>query len=821
MPPSSAMSHLLAMRKVLLLLLISLFNSALAYAATLSGKVTDERGEALGFATIYIKTISKGTVANADGVFSIDLPAGNHTIEFRYVGYQTINKIIDLPASGFVLNVTLPSSGVTTKTVTISQRDPAYSIIKKASRKKSVYQNELKVYTAKAYLKGLNRITKFPKKIMGQEINLTKEDTLSKGVIYLSEAVSELNQSNKDMKEVVIASKVSGEPKGISINNYLMLRNDIYRNIVKIPTATRGVVSPIADNASLYYKFYLEDTYYDNGVKIFKISCEPRRDADPAFSGYVYIQDSTYRVHAYDLIANKAAGLQIIDSVGMKSIYLPVGEKTWAVGMQQLSFKFGIFGIKGEGYFTASISDYNLTPNFSKKFFKDKVVLKADTTIYNNSDKYWDSVRAVPLTDLEKLDYKVKDSLRVVEDTAKKAPDTAKVVYNTRYFLSYLNPKSFKTKIGVLGYSKPLVSTAFNPVEGYVLYNNLYLRRAKTTYTLDPRYGFASNRFYLKGGMAYNKKNRSIELSAGDHIFQYNEQAPVSDAMISSYAIFAHRHMSRLYRKEFINAKISDKLARDFNYTLGAEFARRRSLTNNSTYSYRPKNKNGTPYDSNVVLDNIEYTGNFGKHTVLTLYGELRYRPNTYSIDHPSISGSFSNNPTFRLGYRTAIGVSENFGSDYARAYIGLSHNMNFGLVGNSSIDAEAGAFLYKNKLAFQDFVHFNGNRTIFPPLEITGAFMALPYYQYSTASNYARVNLTHNFGGFIFNKIPGVRKAKLHEMLLVNSLYTEKAGGVLEVGGGIGNIFKVLTVGYSTTVVQKGPQMQQVWVRLIPSLRF
>jgi hypothetical protein len=655
---------------------------------------------------------------------------------------------------------------------------------------------------------------------MGKEIKLDKEDTLSKGVIYLSEAVSELNHSNKDMKEVVIASKVSGEPRGISINNYMMLKNDIYRNIVKVPTATRGVVSPIADNASLYYKFYLEDTYFDNGVKVFKISCEPRRAADPAFSGYVYIQDSTFRVHAYDLIANKAAGLQMVDSIGMKSIYLPVGEKSWAVGMQQLSFRFSIFGIVGEGFFTASISDYNLNPNFNKKFFKDKVILKADTGIYNNNEKYWDSVRAVPLTDLEKLDYKVKDSLRVVNDTAKKEPDTAKVVYNTAYFLSYLNPKSFKTKIGLFGYSKPLVSTAFNPVEGYVIYNNFYLRRQKTTYIIDPRYGFASKRFYLKGDFVYANKNRKVELSGGDHIFQYNEKEPISDAALASYAIFAHRHLSRLYRKEYVNGKISDKLGRDFNFTLGGEFARRRSLTNNSTYSYRPKSKNGTPYDSNVVLDNLEYTGTFEKHTVLTLFGELRYRPNTYSIDHPSISGSFSNNPTFRLGYKTAIGASNNFGSDYARAYLGISHNMNFGLVGNTSIDAEIGTFLYKNKVAFQDYVHFNGNRTIFPPLQMQAAFMALPYYQYSTASDYLRANLTHNFGGFIFNKVPGLRKLKLHELAMVNYINTPKAGSVLEIGGGIGNIFKVLTVGYSTSVAQKGPPMQQIWLRLIPALK-
>ena len=45
----------------------------------------------------------------------------------------------------------------------------------------------------------------------------------------------------------------------------------MYSNIVKVPTSSRGLVSPIADNAALYYRFYLEDTYSDNGIKVHKI----------------------------------------------------------------------------------------------------------------------------------------------------------------------------------------------------------------------------------------------------------------------------------------------------------------------------------------------------------------------------------------------------------------------------------------------------------------------------------------------------------------------------------------------------------------------
>jgi hypothetical protein len=55
---------------------------------TISGKVTDENGESLPGVSIYIKGSTQGTISNADGTFSLQIPAGANTLIFTFVGMK-------------------------------------------------------------------------------------------------------------------------------------------------------------------------------------------------------------------------------------------------------------------------------------------------------------------------------------------------------------------------------------------------------------------------------------------------------------------------------------------------------------------------------------------------------------------------------------------------------------------------------------------------------------------------------------------------------------------------------------------------------------
>lgn len=64
---------------------------------TLSGNITDAKnGEELIGASIAVPSLKTGVSTNAYGFYSLTLPAGSYTIEFSYLGYQTISREIEL-----------------------------------------------------------------------------------------------------------------------------------------------------------------------------------------------------------------------------------------------------------------------------------------------------------------------------------------------------------------------------------------------------------------------------------------------------------------------------------------------------------------------------------------------------------------------------------------------------------------------------------------------------------------------------------------------------------------------------------------------------
>ena len=83
-----------------LLLFISLIfltvSTTLANKYTISGYVKNSTGEELIGATIYIRDLKTGTVTNVYGFYSITLPEGNHSLEYSYIGHETLLKEINL-----------------------------------------------------------------------------------------------------------------------------------------------------------------------------------------------------------------------------------------------------------------------------------------------------------------------------------------------------------------------------------------------------------------------------------------------------------------------------------------------------------------------------------------------------------------------------------------------------------------------------------------------------------------------------------------------------------------------------------------------------
>ena len=93
---------------VITFLLLTVF--AWSQKATLSGYITDgNNGEALIGAKIFIPSTKQGAITNTYGFYSLTLPVGKYTVEYRYASYLTVTKEIDL-SKDITLNIELGSS---------------------------------------------------------------------------------------------------------------------------------------------------------------------------------------------------------------------------------------------------------------------------------------------------------------------------------------------------------------------------------------------------------------------------------------------------------------------------------------------------------------------------------------------------------------------------------------------------------------------------------------------------------------------------------------------------------------------------------------
>ncbi len=103
------------MKKFFLIALVSLCQFVFAQdKGTVTGTVSDKEmnSEPLPFANVFIKGTSIGGTTDLDGKYTISVGAGNHTLVFSFVGYQTIEKPITVVAGKTLsVNQLLGASG--------------------------------------------------------------------------------------------------------------------------------------------------------------------------------------------------------------------------------------------------------------------------------------------------------------------------------------------------------------------------------------------------------------------------------------------------------------------------------------------------------------------------------------------------------------------------------------------------------------------------------------------------------------------------------------------------------------------------------------
>ncbi len=785
------------MRFILLFYLV--IQISFSQTIILQGNITDAEAKPIPFANVYVKGSSVGVISNDKGAYILKLMPGAQTLIFRQIGFKTQLLELNLKTDS-IINVALFDAAIGLQEVIVStEENPAIRIIKNAQNKRNFYKNQVESFTSDVYIKGIQKITKAPKKVMGVKVNIpTLIDTVS-GIVYLSESVSKFYfQEKNKIREEMIASKVSGSNNAFSFNRASDMYFNFYENLIQVnQLVPRGLISPIANTSLLTYKFIYKGTIMDQNIVVHKIEMKPRVSSDPAFRGLIYIQDSTWRINAIDVYLTKAAGIAFVDTLKIKQNFLELNAEVWMPFTNVFSFSFGVFGIKGSGQYTSTNSNYNLRPSFDDSTFSS-LQFRVTKASLNKDNAFWNQYRPTPLSIEEKKDYVLKDSAMKVRRSKPYLDSVDKK--DNRFQLmdvlaGYTHTNSFKKMRWGIG--SPLNAVTYNTVQGWNIdldfdyYKRDSLRRYNTI-KAKAQYGFGNKRF---GGNVdflryYDLKHlSSIQAKVGRYFEQYNGQRPIGNLNNMVHTLLFKQNYLKLYQKDELSVTYNSELINSFYIDAHAALENRQFLENTSFESVGNLHKDRVFSENKIAeLDSNNaflYTGNAIVKARLGFTWKIGQKFELRENRKIVLEQKW---PELRFEIEQGIPASSKLATQYTKASITLNDKINFRLFGNTEVFLNYQQFLVKENLRAPDYIHVNGNQTVFTDFALN-QFQLSPYYLYSTDQYLVSAAIQHNFGGFILNKIPLLNKLHLEEHATAKFFHSDKQQLFTEYSFGISKL--------------------------------
>ncbi len=426
------------MRKILSFIIIFLFCAFCAIGQlysqkrTIEGKITDaSTNEPIPFANIYFPGTTIGTISDFDGKFSLQFSTPIDSLKVSCVGYLAKAKAVinkDLLRLDFQLTpstISIPEVSVT------PGENPAHRIIREAIKnKQSLNISNLDAYETETYTRtelALNNISDSFKQRKSMRnfkplfdslmVSAGEDGSLVLPMLF-TETFSDIYylKDPERKKEVIKGSHVKGvgiehvsdfvaQIVGTSFHDY-----NFNNNWVKI--LDKNVMSPIANGAFSYYKYYLIDSVYIDDKLCFEIRVLPKRSNDVVFSGNIWIQDEVFALKRIVVDIGKNADLNFVDKYKVQQDLFFIDSNIWVPKKTRVIADFSqafdsTIGVVARLYIVNNNYDINKPKDI--KFYSDKIEYKYDAN--DHDQDYWQLKRPEKLSQIDQNIYNSIDSI--------------------------------------------------------------------------------------------------------------------------------------------------------------------------------------------------------------------------------------------------------------------------------------------------------------------------------------------------------------------------------------------------------------------------
>lgn len=815
----------------LLLLFVFAVHILSAQTTTVYGTVIDATNlQPVPFANVGLTGTSLGVTTDNYGIFLFTFEGDKTELMVSAVGFASKTVKIQ-PGLKQTLTIVISDEIAQLKAVEIksgkyrNKNNPAVELIEKVIAHKKYNRLESHdYYSYKKYEKvemdlvNIGDKVKNSKWLKNFKFIFDKTDStrlIGKKLLpaYLKESASDVYfrkspESKKEFTKGIKQSQLEGliDNEGIGgYVNHLYANVNIYDNAILL--INKEFLSPLSPLSPNFYRFYIMDTSIVGGKRCINLAFFPRSKADLTFVGNLYItDDSVYAVRKVKMGLPDNVNINFLNTLTVNQDFEKLPDSSWTLVRDETAIDFGLGDNKtGFGFYgrkVACLKDFNFTkPEDTDVFAGIQNIIRIENVTQRN-ENFWVEARQEPLAESEKGIYATIDSVIKVPTykTVKKAA--------TFLFSGFIDANKLE-----LGPFSTLYS--FNPVEGGRIRVG-----GRTTLGFDKHlkldaflaYGTTDKIFKYNGTLSYflNKEGLNDRIqNIAKAWYTYNTEVPGQ--------ILTNRYEDNF----FMSFRRGDGFRMYYKRQLGLSYIH--EAETGFTYQFGVQNLNWTPAGS-LAFHKVDSSGNILKiksTEVTDLFADLRFAPNEEFFAGKKRRKQIINKyPVFGLHYHYGNGLnSVSKGLEYHNLSFDIFKRFYISPIGKTDVMFEAGRLW--GTVPFPLLINHRSNQTL---AYLDNSFNMMNSLEF-VSDKYVSLNIAHFFDGFFFNKIPGIKKLKLREIITFKTIYggldpqntpgvrqktylfptdkitgrpttfTFNEGPYMEVSVGVGNIFKVLRV--------------------------
>jgi hypothetical protein len=780
-------------------------------------------GERLPYVKVQFKNSKIGTMTDSLGNYVIETYYATDSIQFMYNGYLTNTFSVEIDKDQ-EFNVKMSTRLAEIQEIVIRPPDelPSTRLHKRVIANKKINNKEkLNSYKYEVYNKmqlDLNNIgEKFTDLDMVKRLDLVMDylDSADDGKNYLpvllSESLSDFYYRNnpKTRREIVHGSRITGIDN-IQANQFLgdmYLDINVYDNNINM--FNRAFISPLADYARSFYRFYLDDSTFIDNLWCFKLRFVPKRSGDMTFEGEMWVHDTTYAVKSISAHMSSWANINYVQNLYFEHNFEQVSKEVWMLTKEKMIIDFKmtknteIYGFYGRKL--SSRTNFEINEKKSDSFYNTDNTVEFTDSAKVRDRAWWIANRHEPLSLQEQGIEKMVDSL------------------NNLTFFRFLKNFTYFASTGYYPLGKFEIGNAFsfvsfNPVEKFrtglgLRTSNKFSRRIELGGRVA--YGFNDERIKYGASIRYNitPRKRGMLTTYYNYDIEQIGISPAAAAIGSTFGtVFRTGPLDKLTFVKKAGINLEKDIKKDLVVYVGYEWKEYSAL---GKANYVHFNKTKATYDTISSIRTSEFTG--------------RIR---WTKDEEFLAGSFdrstlrSKYPIFSL--QGIVGVKGLLGGfyNYQRIEFQMEHNRQIGVLGRIRYGTTAGYIFGSAAYPFLK-VH-EGNQSYWL---LTSAFNKLNFFEF-VSDRYVGGFIENHWEGLFFDRIPLIKKLKWRLVTTGRITYgaisqknldimrlpegTKFFGNVpyAEVAVGIENIFKIGRVDLVYRLTHIDPGMNPIGIR-------